>query len=370
MRERAAPWRRLVPLALLVLALHLALLQAAPRKVVPARTPPLPFATRSVASPAALLVAAATLPAEAPATASLLAAEAPSATSLLAPAAPAAAPSPAPAPPAQPAAATGKAQATAATKAARHQQQPRPAAPPVRQAAAPSPIAPPSLPPQPVASRAATAPPFAPPPPARLHYEVTVQKGPFAIAGAAVLDWRHDGRQYEARLAASGIAGSRVQRSTGRLTPEGLAPDYFSDKARSEQATHFDRANGRLVFSNNRPDAPIEGGMQDRLSVILQLAALVAGQPAKYPPGTLIAIPTASTREADTWVFAVEGEEELALPGGAVRALKLQRLPRREYDQKVELWLAPRMDYAPVRLRLTNPNGDTVDNRWSSTDKG
>ena len=43
---------------------------------------------------------------------------------------------------------------------------------------------------------------------------------------------------------------------------------------------------------------------------------------------------------------------------------------RKEYDQVVELWLAPRMDYAPVRLRLTNPNGDTVDQRWSSTDKG
>jgi hypothetical protein len=103
---------------------------------------------------------------------------------------------------------------------------------------------------------------------------------------------------------------------------------------------------------------------------MMQLSALVAGEPAKYPAGTQIVVPTASTREADTWIFSVEGEEDLALPGGAVRALKLQRLPRREYDQKLELWLAPRMDYAPVRLRLTNPNGDTVDNRWSSTDKG
>ncbi|WP_445322952.1 DUF3108 domain-containing protein [Ramlibacter sp. AN1133] len=204
----------------------------------------------------------------------------------------------------------------------------------------------------------------------RLHYDVAVRKGLFSLSGSALLDWRHDGRQYEARLEASGLVGSRAQRSTGRITPEGLAPAYFSDKSRSEQATHFDRANGRLVFSNNRPDAPIETGMQDRLSVLLQLSALVAGQPAKYPPGTQLALPTAGTREADTWVFAVEGEEDLALPGGNVRALKLQRLPRRDYDQKVEVWLAPRMDYLPVRLRLTNPNGDTVDNRWSSTDKG
>jgi hypothetical protein len=135
-----------------------------------------------------------------------------------------------------------------------------------------------------------------------------VQKGLFTLSGTAVLDWHHDGQQYEARLEARALAGSRVQRSTGRITPEGLAPTYFSDKSRGEQATHFDRANGRLVFSNNRPQAPLEAGMQDRLSVMLQLSALVAGDPAKYPPGTQVALPTASTRCSSwrarrTWRF-------------------------------------------------------------------
>jgi len=102
----------------------------------------------------------------------------------------------------------------------------------------------------------------------------------------------------------------------------------------------------------------------------VQLAMLVAGEPARFPPGTQVAIPTASTREAEEWVFRVEGEEDLDLPGGPMRALKLERLPRKEFDQKVELWLAPRKDYAPVRLRLTNPDGGSVDQRWTSTDKG
>ena len=161
-----------------------------------------------------------------------------------------------------------------------------------------------------------------------------------------------------------------MQRSAGRVTPQGLAPDYFSDKSRSEQATHFDREKNRLVFSNNKPEALLVEGTQDRLSVVLQLASLVAGSPAKHAVGTTITIPTAGTGDAENWIFSVEGEEDLRLPGGTVRALKLQRLPRKEYDQKVELWLAPRMDYAPVRLRLTNPNGDAVDQRWSSTDRG
>jgi hypothetical protein len=124
------------------------------------------------------------------------------------------------------------------------------------------------------------------------------------------------------------------------------------------------------VFSNNQPDAALLAGTQDRLSVVIQLSVLIGGQPSRYPAGTQIAIPTAGTRDLETWIFTVEGEEDLALPGGKVQALKLLRTPRKEFDQKVELWLAPRMDYAPVRLRLTSPNGDSVDQRWSSTDKG
>ena len=50
--------------------------------------------------------------------------------------------------------------------------------------------------------------------------------------------------------------------------------------------------------------------------------------------------------------------------------LKLTRNPRKEFDIKVELWLAPGMDYVPVRLRLTQPNGDWLDQQWSSTDRG
>ncbi|MGV3569652.1 MAG: DUF3108 domain-containing protein, partial [Ramlibacter sp.] len=245
----------------------------------------------------------------------------------------------------------------------------------------PAPAAPRPLP-TPVAPAAEPAPRHAPapvasaravlvPPSARFHYDVSLQAKGISLRGKGELAWRHDGRQYEATLELSNpFLPRRVQRSTGRITEDGLAPSYFSDKSRSEQAAHFDREKGRVIFSNNRPPAELEAGLQDRLSVLMQLAALVGGQPARFRPGAEITIPTASTRETEDWVFGVEGEEDLQLPGGAVRALKLHRKPRKEFDQRLELWLAPRLDYAPVRVRLTNPNGDTVDQRWSSTDKG
>jgi hypothetical protein len=204
-----------------------------------------------------------------------------------------------------------------------------------------------------------------------LRYKVTAHARNQSWHADGELQWRHDGSDYEARLELSApLFPSRVQRSTGRITAEGLAPLRFSDRARSEEAAHFQREEGKVSFSTNRPDAPLMAGAQDRLSVLLQLGAMIGGDPAKFPPGTTVTVQTASTRDAEAWEFTVDSEEQLELPGGPVSALKLTRKPRKEFDQRVELWLAPAMDYVPVRLRLTQPNGDWVDQQWSSTDRG
>jgi hypothetical protein len=205
----------------------------------------------------------------------------------------------------------------------------------------------------------------------RLLYRVDVRRGGLSLEAQGELRWRQDGTNYEAHLEVRApLLRTRTQHSTGRITAEGLAPLRFSDKGRSEEAAHFDRDQGKVSFSTNRPDTALLPGAQDRLSVLVQLGAIVAGAPPKFPPGAAIALQTAGTREAEPWVFVVEGEEQLELPGGKLRALKLTRSPRKEYDVKVELWLAPGMDYVPVRLRLTQPNGDSVDQQWSSTDRG
>jgi hypothetical protein len=224
---------------------------------------------------------------------------------------------------------------------------------------------------EPTVAAAARAVPLSIPGSMRLHYRVSASVRGIGLTGQGELVWRHDGHDYEASLEVSApLLPTRSQRSTGRITPEGLAPLRFSDKSRSEQAAHFQRDKGKVSFSNNQPDAPLLPGAQDRLSVLLQLGAMIAGDPQRFGPDTTIAIQTAGTHDAEQWLFTVEGEEELQLPGGAVHALKLIRNPRKQFDQKVELWLAPAMDYAPVRLRLTQPNGDSVDQQWSSTDRG
>ena len=206
------------------------------------------------------------------------------------------------------------------------------------------------------------APPVRVPAPTRLEFDVSGQAKKFAYSASAELLWQHDGSRYEARQEISAfLLGKRSQRSTGQITAQGLQPERFSDRSRSEQAAHFDQANGRVTFSANTPEAAIGAGAQDRLSVFIQLGALLAADPGRFVPGTEITLATVSARSADRWTFTIEGPETLDLPAGTMPTLKLQRLPRKEYDQKAELWVAPGLGYLPVRIRITQANGDFAD---------
>ena len=205
-------------------------------------------------------------------------------------------------------------------------------------------------------------PPVRLPAPKRLAFEVSGQAKKFNYSARAELLWQHDGSRYEARQEVSAfLLGSRAQRSTGAITSGGLLPERFADKTRSEQAAHFDYTRGRVTFSANTPEAAVGPGAQDRLSVFVQLGALLAADPGRFVPGTAVTLTTVSARSADRWTFTVEGPETLNLPVGPTPALKLLRLPRKDYDQKAELWVSPALDYLPVRIKLTQANGDIAD---------
>lgn len=207
------------------------------------------------------------------------------------------------------------------------------------------------------------------PPSMRLRYDVSLQARGLALSGQGTLAWRNDGPTYDARLELTSLAGTRSQQSQGRLTPQGLEPERYVERARREESTTFHRATGRVSFSGGQPEAVLAPGMQDRLSLQLQLGALLAADEAARRAGHVLEVPVATTHDAIAWPFRVEGMEELRLPGGHQRTWRLQRLPRDPADQKLELWLAPSQAYVPVRLRLTQANGDWLEQLWSGTDR-
>jgi hypothetical protein len=206
-------------------------------------------------------------------------------------------------------------------------------------------------------------------PATHIIYQVRGEARQLPYSASAELFWRHDGQHYDARLSVSALfLGSRTQTSEGDITPQGLAPIRFADKSRSEQAAHFNRDTGRISFSANTPDVPLLPGAQDRLSLFLQLGALLAADPTRLARGQSLTLQTAGPRDADLWQFTSQGVEAVHLPGGELQALKLTRAPPSEYDTRVEMWLAPSLHYLPVRIRITQARGDFVDQQMSSTE--
>ncbi|MCK9214309.1 DUF3108 domain-containing protein [Rhodoferax sp.] len=196
----------------------------------------------------------------------------------------------------------------------------------------------------------------------KLMYRVEANKFPYTLN--AEFSWQLQGQSYQAQLRISTFGQTRVQTSRGQIDPFGLAPDRFSDKYRSEVAVHFNRAQGLVSFSANTPSIRLQPGAQDRLSVLVQLAALVASAPQSFGPGTTLQVQTIGPRNGDLWLFTFGDLETLDLPGGPLQGLKLMRQPRQPYDQKLEVWLSPELGYLPARVRITEANGNYVDQKW------
>ena len=196
-----------------------------------------------------------------------------------------------------------------------------------------------------------------------LDFEATGQTGASPQRGVfGELVWLQDGSRYDGRLTLKAVFFTLLNwHSTGKIGPSGLEPERYSESRKAEVASHFVRDQGQIIFSNNAPPVPLQPGAQDRMSVMMQLGGLLAASPERYPAGTRISVQTVGVRDGDVWVFVVGDEEKLQLPAGEYTARKLTRTPRKEFDRKLELWLAPRYGYLPVRIKQTEANGDFAD---------
>lgn len=220
--------------------------------------------------------------------------------------------------------------------------------------------APPATASAPAAPQAQPAPPVyatALPPPVLRRYRL--ERG--LLWGTGVLRWQPGAGQYAASLTGD-VAGINVLdwRSSGVLDAAGIAPERYEvrRRGRDAQAANFQRDAGKLTFSGPTTEFPLLAGAQDRLSVLLQIPAIVAADPRRFVAGGSVRVfVTGSRADADVWTFKVEGEQTVDGPQGPMRALKLSREPRKQYDTRVEFWLDPLSHYLPVRARLSTAGG-------------
>lgn len=143
--------------------------------------------------------------------------------------------------------------------------------------------------------------------------------------------------------------------SRGGFDGAGFAPERFVERQRGRDrlAANFDTARRRVSYSGPAQTHPYAPGTQDRLSWLVQLAAIVGADPARFTPGAELVLAVSGARaDLDRWRFEVGAPEALALADGRiVTALPLRREPARPYDLRVQVWLDPANQHLPALVR-------------------
>ncbi|MDY0744293.1 DUF3108 domain-containing protein [Paucibacter sp. R3-3] len=208
----------------------------------------------------------------------------------------------------------------------------------------------------------------------RLSYQLTGYfRGP--VSGHSSVEWLRQGSRYQVRLEVA--VGPRVaplisrqMMSDGRLTPRGIAPQRFDEDTRiliaprQRRTLLFDADGVTLADGRREPALP---GVQDASSQFVQLTWLFLTGRQQMRPGLVVELPLALPRRQYWWAYRVLGEEVLDTPLGPLSAWHLQ--PTRGPgggDLVAEVWLAPSLQYLPVRLLIREDAQNFVDLRMDS----
>ena len=216
---------------------------------------------------------------------------------------------------------------------------------------------------------AATAPGPEWPPSTRLRYELTGNyRG--AVTGEAQVEWIREGSRYQVHLDVSVGPSfapliSRRMSSDGRLTTQGIEPQRYDEDTRvlfsSRRRVSVLFQGEQLTLANGRVEAS-EPGMQDAASQFVQLTWLFLTGRQTLREGLILELPLALPRRQYRWRYEVLGRETLATPMGELDTWHLKpTVTAGGGDLTAEVWLAPTLQYLPLRLRIRQDEQTFID---------
>ena len=241
--------------------------------------------------------------------------------------------------------------------------------PPIPELAAVAPAAAASVTAQPaVQSAEQTA--FEWPPSTRLSYTLTGDyRGP--VQGQAQVEWLRSGNRYQVHLDISvgpsfAPLMSRRITSEGEITADGLQPRRYDEETKvalrdpRRLTIWLDADRVRLPAGT---DLPRPVAVQDSASQFVQMTWLFTTQPELLRSGQSVSFPLALPRRVEPWFYDVLETETLATPAGPVEAVHVK--PRRDArvagDITAEFWVAPSLQYLPVRILIRQDAQTYVD---------
>jgi hypothetical protein len=207
-----------------------------------------------------------------------------------------------------------------------------------------------------------------PHPPLKVTVEFALRKGEDGMkVGRVVHTWEiSDGRYViSSAMEATGVfallrRGMFVQSSQGRITANGLEPEsYWEQRGQEADRTfnaQFDYQNKTLTYGrvSEPTTVALPPGAQDQLSFVYQFALHV-------PLTGIVQFSMTNGRKVGDYTYQVAGEEIISTELGELRTLHLNKIRKQPGDDSVDVWLAADHQYLPVKVRLTNNDGDVVE---------
>lgn len=201
--------------------------------------------------------------------------------------------------------------------------------------------------------------------PARAELQYTLFKGAESIrVGKVIHQWQVEGDRYRVKsvLEASGLFalfywGQLIQASEGTVTPRGLRPDAYRiqrGNAEETETATFEWAALNLVLgsTNGSRTVYLPPNAQDQLSFLHNMPFIT-------PEAGSYRMIIASSRKVDTYDYDVVDEELLETEAGPIKTIHLRKR-RGESVEGADVWLAPEHYLLPVKIQITDKNGDTV----------
>lgn len=190
------------------------------------------------------------------------------------------------------------------------------------------------------------------------------------VHGSAQVEWLRQGRHYQMHLDV--IIGpefapliTRRTSSDGELTSEGISPRRYDEdtkimfRDRSRATVQF---LGERVLLADGAVGLVPPDTQDSVSQFVHLTWLFLTGRQTLRDGLVVDVPLALPRKLYRWRYEVLGEETLYTPMGELQAWHLR--PQNVAGAgmlSAEVWLAPTLQYLPVRIRIRQDEDTYID---------
>jgi hypothetical protein len=175
-----------------------------------------------------------------------------------------------------------------------------------------------------------------------------------ALTGTARVQWLRQGDRYEARVDLDlGIFGMQFL-SQGDVTEKSLLPRAYQESRPGR--TRIVQIAGDSVVLNDGRTVLKPPGAQDTASHFVELSHRFATGQEKLVVGARTNVWLARPGGVDLWTYDIVSLDRLDTPKfGMVEAYHLKPRAIRDArgDISAEIWIAPTLQYLPVRIRIT-----------------